>query len=48
MAGQYVPAAQGSAIVSQRQGEGYRVDGGSAYMAFLDGLALKLKGTNLI
>ena len=48
MAGQYVPVAQESAIVSQRQGKGYRVDIGSAHMASLDGLAFKLKGTNLI
>jgi len=48
MAGQYVPAAQESAIVSQRQGEGYRVDIGSAHMASLDRLAFELKGTNLI
>jgi len=41
MAGQYVLAAQESAIVSQRQGEDYRVDIRSAHMAFLDGLAFK-------
>jgi len=42
-AGQYVPAAQESVIgvISQRQGEGYRVDIGSAHMASLDGLAFE-------
>ena len=43
MTGQYVPAAQESVIgvISQRQGESYRVDIGSAYMASLDGLAFE-------
>lgn len=41
--GQYVPAAQESVIgvISQRQGESYRVDIGSAHMASLDGLAFE-------
>jgi exosome complex component RRP40 len=40
---QYIPAPQESVIgvVSQRQGEGYRVDVGSAHSATLDGLAFE-------
>ena len=43
MTGQYVPAAQESVIgvISQRQGESYRVDIGSAHMTSLDGLAFE-------
>lgn len=40
---QYVPAAQEAVIgvVSQKQGEGFRVDIGSAHSANLDGLAFE-------
>jgi exosome complex component RRP40 len=39
----YVPAAQESVIgvIIQKQGEGYRVDIGSAHAANLDGLAFE-------
>jgi exosome complex RNA-binding protein Rrp4 len=40
---QYVPAAQESVIgvITQKLGEGFRVDIGSAYYALLDGLAFE-------